>query len=57
MTLVQLGREGKIWIGGRFVPRDEANLHVLTQSLHYALATFEGGVVIHAMMVCVFTWT
>ncbi len=32
----------KIWLDGRFLPWDEANVHILTHSLHYGLAVFEG---------------
>lgn len=32
----------KIWMDGRFIPWDEANIHILTHSLHYGLAIFEG---------------
>ncbi len=32
----------KIWLDGRFVAWDDANVHVLTHSLHYGLAVFEG---------------
>lgn len=31
-----------IWINGKFVPYNESNIHVLTHSLHYAGAVFEG---------------
>ena len=31
-----------IWINGQFVPWDEANIHVITHSLHYAGAVYEG---------------
>ncbi|MEW6267709.1 MAG: branched-chain-amino-acid transaminase [Thermodesulfobacteriota bacterium] len=31
-----------IWLDGRFVPWDEANVHVLTHTLHYGLGVFEG---------------
>ncbi len=31
-----------IWMDGKFVRWDEANVHVLTHSLHYGLAAFEG---------------
>lgn len=31
-----------IWINGKFVPYNEAYIHVLTHSLHYAGAVFEG---------------
>jgi branched-chain amino acid aminotransferase len=32
----------KIWLDGKFVPWDEARLHLLTHSLHYGLGVFEG---------------
>jgi branched-chain amino acid aminotransferase len=32
----------KIWMDGRFVNWTDANVHVLTHSLHYGLAAFEG---------------
>jgi branched-chain amino acid aminotransferase len=32
----------KIWMDGAFVPWGEAQVHVLTHSLHYGLAAFEG---------------
>jgi branched-chain amino acid aminotransferase len=32
----------KIWMDGHFVDWDEANVHILTHSLHYGLAAFEG---------------
>jgi branched-chain amino acid aminotransferase len=35
-------RDGVIWYDGQFVPWREANTHVLTHSLHYGLAVFEG---------------
>jgi len=35
-------RSEKIWIDGEMVPYDQANVHVLTHSLHYGLAVFEG---------------
>jgi branched-chain amino acid aminotransferase len=35
-------RTDKIWIDGALVPYDEANIHVLSHSLHYGLAVFEG---------------
>jgi branched-chain amino acid aminotransferase len=31
-----------IWLDGSFVPWDEANVHVLTHTLHYGLGAFEG---------------
>ncbi len=33
---------GKIWMDGSFVEWADANVHVLTHSLHYGLAAFEG---------------
>jgi len=35
-------RDGQIWYDGKLVPWREANTHVLTHSLHYGLAVFEG---------------
>lgn len=35
-------RSEKIWMDGAMVPYDQANIHVLTHSLHYGLAVFEG---------------
>ncbi|MBV8138284.1 MAG: branched-chain amino acid transaminase [Deltaproteobacteria bacterium] len=35
-------RSDKIWMDGVLVPYDQANVHVLTHSLHYGLAVFEG---------------
>jgi len=32
----------KIWMDGKFIDWDEAKIHVLTHSLHYGLAVFEG---------------
>jgi len=32
----------KIWFDGRFVDWDEANVHVLTHTLHYGVGVFEG---------------
>ena len=34
--------QGKIWMDGSFVDWADANVHVLTHSLHYGLAAFEG---------------
>lgn len=31
-----------LWLEGRFVPYEEANVHFLTSSLHYGTAIFEG---------------
>lgn len=35
-------RDGLIWFDGKLVPWRDANIHVLTHSLHYGLAVFEG---------------
>ncbi len=35
-------RSETIWMDGEMVPYDQANVHVLTHSLHYGLAVFEG---------------
>ena len=35
-------KDGFIWFDGKLVPWREANIHVLTHSLHYGLAVFEG---------------
>ena len=35
-------RDGKIWKDGQLVDWREANLHMLTHSLHYGMAVFEG---------------
>lgn len=35
-------RDGVIWADGKLVPWREANTHLLTHSLHYAVGAFEG---------------
>ena len=35
-------RDGLIWLDGEMVPWREANIHVLTHSLHYGMGVFEG---------------
>lgn len=35
-------RDGFIWFDGKLVPWREANIHVLSHSLHYGLSVFEG---------------
>lgn len=35
-------RDGVIWVDGEFVPWREANIHILTHSLHYGMGVFEG---------------
>jgi branched-chain amino acid aminotransferase len=37
-----LAKTEKIWMDGKFVDWDKAGIHVLTHSLHYGLAVFEG---------------
>ena len=37
-----LEKSEKIWIDGKFVPWHEANVHVLTHTLHYGYGVFEG---------------
>jgi branched-chain amino acid aminotransferase len=42
MAMSMSDRDGMIWFDGKMVPWREANIHVLTHSLHYGLAVFEG---------------
>jgi branched-chain amino acid aminotransferase len=35
-------KEKKIWLDGKFVPWEKAQVHVLTHTLHYGLGVFEG---------------
>ena len=35
-------QSGVIWMDGEYVPWEEANVHVLTHTLHYGLGAFEG---------------
>lgn len=37
-----LDKSEKIWLDGRLVPWNDANVHVLTHTLHYGLGVFEG---------------
>ncbi|MEK6672927.1 MAG: branched-chain amino acid transaminase [Nitrospirota bacterium] len=37
-----LKKTEKIWMDGKFVDWDDANVHILTHSMHYGLAVFEG---------------
>ncbi len=32
----------KIWLDGKFIPWDDARVHILTHTLHYGLGVFEG---------------
>ena len=42
MATSMADRDGWIWYDGKLVPWREATTHVLTHSLHYGLAVFEG---------------
>jgi branched-chain amino acid aminotransferase len=42
MAMSMSDRDGLIWFDGKLVPWRDANIHVLTHSLHYGLAVFEG---------------
>jgi branched-chain amino acid aminotransferase len=42
MAASMADREGWIWYDGKLVPWRDATTHVLTHSLHYGLAVFEG---------------
>ena len=35
-------RADKVWMDGRLIKWDEANVHVMTHALHYGGAVFEG---------------
>jgi len=35
-------RDGKIWMDGRLIEWRDANIHVLTHTLHYGMGVFEG---------------
>jgi len=37
-----IDKTDKIWMDGKFVSWDEANVHILTHTLHYGLGVFEG---------------
>ncbi|HMK61143.1 MAG TPA: branched-chain amino acid transaminase [Dissulfurispiraceae bacterium] len=37
-----LSKTEKIWMDGKLVPWDKANVHILTHTLHYGLGAFEG---------------
>ena len=32
----------KVWLDGKFIPWDDARVHILTHTLHYGLGVFEG---------------
>lgn len=35
-------QDGKLWMNGTIIEQPDANVHVLTHSLHYGMAVFEG---------------
>ena len=35
-------RSEVVWMDGKMVPYDQANVHVLSHTLHYGLGVFEG---------------
>ena len=35
-------KDGEIWMDGKWMPWREANIHVLTHTLHYGMGVFEG---------------
>ncbi|MFH1017148.1 MAG: branched-chain amino acid transaminase [Pseudomonadota bacterium] len=35
-------KTGKIWLDGKLIPWKEANVHIMTHSLHYGVGVFEG---------------
>ena len=35
-------QEGKLWMNGTMIEQPDASVHVLTHSLHYGMAVFEG---------------
>ena len=35
-------QEGKLWMNGEIIEQPDASVHVLTHSLHYGMAVFEG---------------
>ena len=41
-------RDGVIWFDGEMVPWREAQVHVLTHTLHYGMGVFEGLRAYHA---------
>ena len=42
MSISMSDRDGVIWFDGKMVPWREANVHVLTHTLHYGMGVFEG---------------
>lgn len=37
-----ISKTNKIWMDGKFIKWDKANIHILTHTLHYGLGVFEG---------------
>lgn len=35
-------QDGKLWMNGTMIDQPDAKVHVLTHSLHYGIAVFEG---------------
>ena len=35
-------QDGKLWMNGTMIEQPDAKVHVLTHSLHYGMAVFEG---------------
>ena len=42
MAMLMEQRDGVIWLDGRFIPWQDARVHVLTHTLHYGMGVFEG---------------
>ncbi|MBI2341079.1 MAG: branched-chain-amino-acid transaminase [Deltaproteobacteria bacterium] len=40
--MAKVSKVPKIWLDGKFIPWDDANIHILTHTLHYGLGVFEG---------------
>jgi branched-chain amino acid aminotransferase len=41
-TMSMANRDGLIWMDGKLIPWRDANIHVLTHTLHYGMGVFEG---------------
>lgn len=39
---IMANKEGFIWLDGKWLPWKDANVHILTHSLHYGMGIFEG---------------
>jgi len=40
--MAKVQKVDKIWLDGKMIPWDQANVHILTHTLHYGLGVFEG---------------